>query len=257
MLINSKYSRMTKFGVMLKAITFDLWKTLVTYSDPEQEIRRKRLRAEGILNKLISFGYSVSLDEVTNAYERSGEEIEEIRKSLRELDTKTQLAYFLKCLGIDKHNKELLSALEKPYAEVSMIEVPRLVEGVKETINAIKNMKYEVGLISNVGRTPGRVVRVYLSNYDLLDEFDAVSFSDEVGFRKPHEMIFLQTLSKLRVSANEAMHVGDDPYADIYGAKEMGMKTCLLGSDTAMYCDVKPDFAISELKKLKKILSPK
>jgi hypothetical protein len=32
---------------------------LVTYSDPEQRARRKRLRTEGMLNKLISFGYSV------------------------------------------------------------------------------------------------------------------------------------------------------------------------------------------------------
>jgi FMN phosphatase YigB (HAD superfamily) len=55
---------MANWGVMLKAVTFDLWKTLVTYSDPEQRARRKRLRTEGMLNKLISFGYSVSLDEV-------------------------------------------------------------------------------------------------------------------------------------------------------------------------------------------------
>jgi putative hydrolase of the HAD superfamily len=248
---------MVNCGVMLKAITFDLWKTLVIYSDPEQKARRKRLRAEGMLNRLISFGYSVSLGEVTNAYECSGEGIEEFRKNLRELDTKTQLVYFLKCLGIDKHNKELLSALEKPYAEASLIEMPLLVESVKETINAIKNMKYKIGLISNVGRTPGRVVRVYLRNYNLLDEFDAVSFSDEIGFRKPHEKTFLETLSKLRVSANEAMHVGDDLYADIYGAKKVGMKTCLLGLGTRIYCNVEPDFVISELKKLKKILSSK
>jgi len=248
---------MANWGVMLKAVTFDLWKTLVTYSDLEQRARRKRLRTEGMLNKLISFGYSVSLDEVTNAYERSGEKIEEFRKSLRELDTKTQLAYFLKCLGIDQRNEELLGALEKPYAEASIIEAPRLMEGVKETINAIKNMKYKIGLISNVGRTPGRVVRVYLRNYDLLDGFDTVSFSDEIGFRKPHEKIFLQTLSKLRVSANEAMHVGDDPYADIYGAKNAGMKTCLLGLGARIRCNVKPDFVIPKLKKLKKILSSK
>jgi len=248
---------MANCGVMLKAVTFDLWKTLVTYSDPEQKARRKRLRIEGMLNKLISFGYSVRLDEVTNAYERSVEKIEKFRRSLGELDTKTQLAYFLKCIGIDEHSKELLSALEKPYAETSLIEVPRLVEDTKETINKIKNMKYKIGLISNVGHTPGRVVRVYLRNYNLLDEFDVVSFSDEIGFRKPHEKIFLQTLSKLRVSANEAMHVGDDPYADIYGAKKAGMKTCLLGLGPRIHCDVKPDFVIPELKKLKNILSSK
>lgn len=257
MLINSKYFRMANCGVMLKAITFDLWRTLVVYSDPEQEARRKRLRIEGMLNRLISFGYSVSLDEVTKAYERSGEKIEEFRRSLRELDTKTHLAYFLECLGIDKHSEELLNALEKPYTEASLIEVPRLVENVKETINAIKNMKYKIGLISNVGRTPGRVIRVYLRKYSLLDEFDAVSFSDEIGFRKPHEKIFLQTLSKLRVSANEAMHVGDDPYADIYGAKKAGMKTCFLDLGTTIHYNVKPDFVISELKNLKKILFSK
>ena len=240
---------------MLKATTFDLWKTLVTYSDPEQGARRKRLRIEGMLNRLISFGHSVSLEEVTKAYECSGEKIEEFRKSLRDLDTKTHLAYFLKCLGIDKHSEELLSALEKPYVEASLIEVPRLMEYAKETIDTIKNMKYKIGLISNVGRTPGRAIRVYLRNYNLLDEFDTVSFSNEIGFRKPHEKIFLQTLSKLRVSASETMHVGNDSYADIYGAKKTGMKTCLLGLGARIHSGAKPDFVIPQLKDLKNILS--
>jgi len=253
-LINSKYLRTANCGVMLKAITFDLWETLITSSDPEQEARRERLRIEGMLDRLISFGYSISLDEVRKAYDRSGEKIEEFRKSLRELGTKTHLAYFLECLGIDEHSEELLRALKKPYTEASLTEAPRLVENAKETIETIKNTKYKIGLISNVGRTPGRIVRVYLRNYDLLHAFDTVSFSDEVGFRKPHEKIFLQTLSKLGVSAGDAMHVGDDPHADIYGAKKVGMKTCLLGLDTS---DAEPDFVVPELKNLKNILSSK
>ena len=59
----------------------------------------------------------------------------------------------------------------------------------------------------------------------------------------------------MHASVNEAMHVGDDFYADIYGAKKVGMKTCFLGLGTRICCNVEPDCVISELKKFKKILS--
>jgi len=52
--------------------------------------------------------------------------------------------------------------------------------------------------------------------------------SYEHGYVKPHPSIFVATLDKLGTNANQCLHVGDDPIADIQGAKSIGMKTAFI-----------------------------
>ncbi len=53
--------------------------------------------------------------------------------------------------------------------------------------------------------------------------FDTV-VSGELGFEKPHPAIFERALSLAGCSADEALVVGDDPWADIVGAKQAGLR---------------------------------
>jgi len=55
-----------------------------------------------------------------------------------------------------------------------------------------------------------------------------MTLSYEHGFAKPHPSIFVDTLKKLRTNASNCLHVGDDPIADIKGAKSIGMKTAFI-----------------------------
>jgi putative hydrolase of the HAD superfamily len=55
--------------------------------------------------------------------------------------------------------------------------------------------------------------------------FDVITLSYEHGHVKPHPSIFMSTLEKLKVNPNQSLHVGDDPIADIEGARNIGMKT--------------------------------
>lgn len=52
--------------------------------------------------------------------------------------------------------------------------------------------------------------------------------SYEQGHAKPHPSIFIDTLKQLQTKANHCLHVGDDPIADIEGAKNVGMKTAFI-----------------------------
>ena len=54
--------------------------------------------------------------------------------------------------------------------------------------------------------------------------FGAVLISEAEGVRKPDPEIFRRALHSLGVSAEEAVMVGDNPEADIAGAKSFGMK---------------------------------
>jgi FMN phosphatase YigB (HAD superfamily) len=51
-----------------------------------------------------------------------------------------------------------------------------------------------------------------------------MSYSDEIGVRKPEAQIFRVTLNRAGVAADEAVHIGDNPEADVVGAQGVGMR---------------------------------
>lgn len=79
-----------------------------------------------------------------------------------------------------------------------------------------------LGLITN-GTFPFQ-----LRNFRALgvaEQFDAVLVSEQEGIRKPDPEIFRRALTRLGVTAEEAVFVGDNPEADIRGAQAVGMRT--------------------------------
>lgn len=47
----------------------------------------------------------------------------------------------------------------------------------------------------------------------------------EVGQQKPHPLFFETVLDRAGLSAQEVLHIGDDPHRDIFGACQAGMRT--------------------------------
>jgi putative hydrolase of the HAD superfamily len=70
------------------------------------------------------------------------------------------------------------------------------------------------------------VQRAKLRALGLVDAFDAVVISDELGrgMRKPHPAPFQRALSALGVAPEFAVHVGDRPDKDVAGANAAGMR---------------------------------
>jgi len=62
-----------------------------------------------------------------------------------------------------------------------------------------------------------------LERHGVLGYFGAISYSDEVGYRKPEAKIFHVTLERAGVRPDEALHIGDNPDADVVGAHGVGM----------------------------------
>jgi putative hydrolase of the HAD superfamily len=67
-----------------------------------------------------------------------------------------------------------------------------------------------------------------LSLLDLARHFEVLSISARVGYQKPHPAIFDHALDLLGVSGAEAIHVGDDPEADLVGARRAGIEALLI-----------------------------
>lgn len=93
----------------------------------------------------------------------------------------------------------------------------------KRTLLALQKKGYELGLISN---THWRILKDLRKEFEKF--FDVITLSYEHGYVKPHPSIFVATLYKLGVNSNQCLHVGDEPIADIQGAKSVGMKTAFI-----------------------------
>jgi putative hydrolase of the HAD superfamily len=104
---------------------------------------------------------------------------------------------------------------------------PDPMPGAVDALRELTARGLRLGIVSNTGRTPGTVLRRILARHDMLRYFDAVaiSYSDEVGFRKPDPRIFARSLQALGVAPGRALHVGDNPHADVLGAQKVGMRT--------------------------------
>jgi putative hydrolase of the HAD superfamily len=98
---------------------------------------------------------------------------------------------------------------------------PVLVEGVRSALEQLTG-RYRLGIISDVGFSPGRVLKQILAQNDLLDAFDSLVFSDEAGRSKPHRRVFETTAEQLAAAPDEIAHIGDLEFTDIVGAKQAG-----------------------------------
>jgi HAD superfamily hydrolase (TIGR01549 family) len=67
-----------------------------------------------------------------------------------------------------------------------------------------------------------------LQTLELARHFEVLSISARVGYQKPHAAIFEHALDLLGARPSDAIHVGDDPEADVLGARRAGIEPVLI-----------------------------
>ena len=94
--------------------------------------------------------------------------------------------------------------------------------GVTEALERLRD-RCRIGLVTD---GDPRIQRSKLRALGLLDAFDVVVFSDELGRerRKPHPAPFQAALSTLGVGPERAVYIGDRPDKDVTGAHAAGMR---------------------------------
>ena len=92
-----------------------------------------------------------------------------------------------------------------------------------------------ISLLSNTGMIPGRVLRKVLDELGIGARFRFQLYSDEVGLSKPNPKFFqllLDTLATHRYcTPEEILHIGDNPKADLFGARQAGINGLLIHSN--------------------------
>jgi HAD superfamily hydrolase (TIGR01549 family) len=98
----------------------------------------------------------------------------------------------------------------------------QLYPGVAETLRWLNERGYRIGSVTNRG-LGGELFREELRHHGVLDFFEVLSISCEVGYLKPHPLIFQHALDALGVAPSDTVMVGDSLRADVAGSKALGM----------------------------------
>jgi putative hydrolase of the HAD superfamily len=206
---------------MIHAVTFDFWGTLYQTTSGQND------RLHLLEKALERHNQARSWDTLEAAYRHAWSAFDHIwLEEHRSTTTEWWLREILTFLEVDLP-EDALAGLRRPMEEVYLHNGdPQPVPGVVEIVPRL-SQRYRLGLISDVGVTPGRVLREILRRDGLLSHFRALTFSDETGATKPLPEQFLGTLAVLGTRPEEAAHIGDLPETDLAGARAVGMKAIL------------------------------
>ncbi len=206
---------------MLHALTFDFWGTL--YQDTGGRNERLHLLDEALTRHSQPRPWAA----LEAAYHHARSVFDRIwREEHRSVTIGCWLRMVLGFLEADLP-EDVLTGLYRPMEEIYLhTNAPRPIPGAVEAVTRLSK-RYRLGLISDTGLTPGRVLREILRQDGLLSHFRALTFSDETGTTKPLPEQFLRTLDILEVRPEEAAHIGDLPETDLVGARAVGMRAIL------------------------------
>jgi putative hydrolase of the HAD superfamily len=125
--------------------------------------------------------------------------------------------------------------------------------GAAETLEALRERGYRIGLISNT-IWPAEIHLEDLAEIGVLPYLDHTIFSGEAGVWKPSPQVFQHALAALGVSPEQAIFVGDSPREDIRGAQAVGMRAIWVRSREFPLGDTRPDAIVEALPELLPIL---
>ena len=206
---------------MLKAVFFDLYNTLASFDPAREELQQKvcadfgiRVTQEGILK-----GY-VAADDFMGR--------ENAKRHLAKRTEQEQWDFFaeyqrliLQGAGVDVPAKlagEIFQAIRAiPYHLA-------LYDDALPCIETLKASGLTVGMISNIYSDLKRTC----DRLGLSSRLDFWVTSKEAGSEKPHPGIFRLALQKAGVEARESVHVGDQYYSDVTGARGAGITPVLI-----------------------------
>ncbi len=125
----------------------------------------------------------------------------------------------LRELGLEENAELLKDLLTAISTKVKMV----IAQSTIDICTTLNQRGYRLGIVSNWNGILADVLR----GHDVLDLFESIVTSVEVGYAKPHRRLFEAALEDMEVSASEVVFVGESYAADMVGARRMQMKKIL------------------------------
>jgi putative hydrolase of the HAD superfamily len=207
---------------VIKAVLFDLDSTLLEFENqPWEDLLHQSI--EAVYNAFHIHGATLpSRDLFYRAFHDTYSTTwRDAEQSLVEMEIRLLLEKTARGLGLALADADVLSLVRVHYRPVSS-QVTMYADTI-DTLVEVRSRGLKVGLVSNT-IWPGSLHREDLARFGILDFFDHLLFSADVGIRKPHPQIFKTALEALQVAPHEAVFVGDRVPENVAGAKHIGMR---------------------------------
>ncbi len=213
---------------MIKAIVFDAYGTLISTGDGSIQAAKKILELNGTNVSPTDFYAEWKKYHRKHIDELSGFKTEEtiFHMDLRELYEKYNLTR-----DADKDVEIMLNTLGKR----------RLFSETLDTIETLKR-EYVVCIGSTTDTVP---LLMDLKSGNL--SVDHVFTSEILQAYKPQRMFYEKIVERLALIPDEILFVGDSLLDDIWGPKQIGMKTCWVNRKKQTADWVKPDLEVDNL----------
>jgi FMN phosphatase YigB (HAD superfamily) len=203
------------------AVTFDVGNTLLGHPDGESiRVERRALKqwlqSHGVVEK----------ERLRGVLAAAGRAWSDADVGTPRVATKAAADSIVDSLGLQVTGGER-ARLRGLMADIYRERPRGAAEGAADALRRLKDHGIELGIVSNRGASPGRLVMRQLEANGLAGFFDpaAIIWSDEVGFSKPDPRIYLSCLRALGITPERAVHVGDKKAKDVDGARRLGMTT--------------------------------
>ncbi len=214
-----------------RAITFDLWDTLVIDDSDEPERARRGLLSKSDTRRsefsalVLANKPSLKPAEIDSAFDlaaarfRHWWKVEHHTPPIRDW-----LAVGL--AELDIHDPTGLDALAASLGRLEVDIPPQPVPFIHELLQQLKGV-VPLGIVSDTINTPADGLRSILRQHGLYDYFDYFAFSDEVGASKPAANGFQAVAEAFGVPPSSIVHVGDRQETDVDGIQRFGGKAVL------------------------------
>jgi putative hydrolase of the HAD superfamily len=223
--------RETRVKTPLKAVSFDLWDTIIDDDSDEPKRRAKGLRSKReerrhLLWQALCRHQPIAIEDVTLAFDTADAAFNKVwREHSITWTIGERLAVALR--GLDRTLPEdELKALARQLGRMEIDIPPDAITGIEGALKTL-SARFKLCIASDAIVTPGRDLRALLDHHGLKKYFTAFAFSDEVGHSKPHRGMFEAAARQLGVEIAEMVHIGDREHNDIKGPKALGMKAVL------------------------------
>ena len=216
---------------MIKAVTFDLWDTMIHDDSDEakrkaQGLRSKKAERRHLLWAALNAVEPIDAEQVNLAYDVADAAFNHVWHDLFVTWTIAErLRVALSGLGRELPQAafaKVVTAHESMEVEVP----PDTVDGIEDALAELAQ-RYKLCVVSDTIVTPGTGLRELLEGHGLKQYFSGFAFSDEVGHSKPHRAMFEAAAGQLGVEIEEMVHIGDRDHNDVKGPQALGMKAVL------------------------------
>jgi len=216
----------------IKGVLFDMDNTLIDWSgftNDWRDLDQMHLQrvydfleqANRKLNSDIDEFVAIYIDKVTDAWAQA-------RTTLRAPHMGRLLLEAAEACGFQADDVIDMQALLQAF-KWNLVENVTLFPDVPQGLKNLQARGLKLGIVTNAFQ-PMRLRDAELETIDILQYFPNESAriaAADVGYLKPHEIIFRHALAQLGTSAEETVFVGDNPVADIAGAQGAGMRAVL------------------------------